>query len=291
MKPDERRINTRKPLEHLAYLSLPFDNGGIVLDVSEGGLGFHSIAPVEADGPIHFRFAIDSATRIKAVGELAWKDETGKTGGLRFTELPDEIREQIRVWASQPNVKAKARGKARTNAKVIDIPAGVPAIEAGVAASSKADWTPLVAIPAAELATEADASPHGRPELASFVGARNPLLYNLRPPIYSAPAYLLSMFPFVLISQAEATAVAVPQPIAVPQPAVIRHPVAAVGLTIVLALLVSIGILAYVSTSRAGEVLLDWGEKTWGGSASQAVPRDPAPPVSSAPDALESPQR
>ena len=78
------------------------------MDVSEGGLGFRAIAPVEADGPIHFRFAIDSANRIKAVGELAWKDETGKIGGLRFTQLPDEIREQIRVWAGQSNAGAKS---------------------------------------------------------------------------------------------------------------------------------------------------------------------------------------
>ena len=61
MMPQERRLSIRKTPDHLAYLSLPSDNGGIVIDVSEGGLGFHAIAPVEADGPIHFRFAIDSA--------------------------------------------------------------------------------------------------------------------------------------------------------------------------------------------------------------------------------------
>ena len=101
MMPHERRLSTRKTPKHFAYLSLPMNNGGIVVDVSEGGLGFRAIAPVEADGPIHFRFAIDSDARISAVGELAWKDETGKIGGLRFTELSDEAREQIRVWASQ----------------------------------------------------------------------------------------------------------------------------------------------------------------------------------------------
>ena len=92
--PQERRISTRKTLDHLVYLSLPFNNGGTVIDVSEGGLGFLSVAPVKANGPIHFRFAIDSAIRIRAVGELAWIDERGKIGGLRFTQLPDEVREQ-----------------------------------------------------------------------------------------------------------------------------------------------------------------------------------------------------
>src|ERR1700692_2576885 len=137
----ERRLNIRKPLEHIAYLSLPPNNGGLVLDVSEGGLAFRAIAPVEADGPIHFRFAIDSATRIKAVGELAWKDETGKSGGLRFTELPDEAREQIRLWAGQSQTRAQTRAKtfAQTKAQVsaqpsiIDIPVAEPVIAAEVA--------------------------------------------------------------------------------------------------------------------------------------------------------------
>ena len=82
MMPHERRLSTRKTPEHLAYISLPSNNGGIVIDVSEGGLGFHAIAPVDADGPIHFRFAIDSAERVAAVGELAWKDKDRKNRRL-----------------------------------------------------------------------------------------------------------------------------------------------------------------------------------------------------------------
>ena len=208
MMPHERRINIRKVPEHLAYLSLPFDNGGIVLDISEGGLGFHAIAPVEANGPIHFRFAINSAKRIKAVGELAWKDATGKTGGLRFTQLPDEAREQIRVWADE------------SKARVLDIPVTQLAIEAAVA-------------------------PSGKVELARVAATRhphfyNPLLYNFKPAIYSAPFYSLSMFPLQPTFEPGATYVSAPQPVA------IKNPIAAVGLTIALAFLVSIGIFAYV---------------------------------------------
>src|ERR1700752_383933 len=117
MMPHERRLSLRKMPEHLAYLSLPFNNGGVVVDISEGGLGFRAIAAVQADGPIHLRFAIDSAGRIRAVGERAWADETGKVGGLRFTQLPDEVREQIRAWAGQSSTSAKVRAKASANAK------------------------------------------------------------------------------------------------------------------------------------------------------------------------------
>jgi len=285
MMPHERRLNIRKAPEHLAYISLPSNNGGIVIDVSEGGLGFHAIAPVEADGPIHFRFAIDSAARIRAVGELAWKDETGKTCGLRFTQLPDEVREQIRVWAGQSSSGANTVANSRAKAGVLDIPAAKPAIEAEAAPSSKAELAPVVDIPAAEPAIEAEASPSSKADLARVMAARNPFLYNVKPPIYSGPSNNFSMFPLEQNSEAGATAVAVPRS------GTIKHPIAAVGLTIGLALLVSMGICAYVSTTRAGELLFDWGQKMWGGVYSQPIRRDAAPPAYSAPDTSKSPQQ
>jgi SPOR domain/PilZ domain len=71
------------------------NNGGIVLNVSEGGLCFHSIAPVQRDGPIRFWFSLDRQ-RIQASGEFVWMDHTQQTGGLRFTALPAVGREVIR---------------------------------------------------------------------------------------------------------------------------------------------------------------------------------------------------
>jgi hypothetical protein len=414
MMPNERRLSIRKTPEHLAYISLPSNNGGIVIDVSEGGLGFHAIAPVEADGPIHFRFGIDSTARATAVGELVWKDKAGKTGGLRFTELPDEVRERIRVWAGQ------------SEASVLDTPVAKRAFESEVAPSSEADLAPVEDIPVAEPAIEAAAAPGGNAELAAVVAAGNPLLYNLKPPVYSAPFNKLSMFPLGQDFKAGATAAVVPQfvhmldeiaeqvriwgaewkanvhddpfadpafetevaprsetelapvvdipmaepamefeeapssradlapvvdiPIAepenqtevasssivdlapdssarnpllfnlkppiysgpsntlsmfplgpdsetgttavvVPQSLVVKHPLAAVGLTVALAFLVSTGIFAYVCTSRAGDMLFDWGEKMWGGAYSQPIPHDTTPPASRAPDSANTPRQ
>jgi cell division protein FtsN len=71
------------------------NNGGIVLNVSEGGLCFHSIAPVHRNGPIRFWFSLDRQ-RIQAAGEFVWMDHTQQTGGLRFTALPAVGREAIR---------------------------------------------------------------------------------------------------------------------------------------------------------------------------------------------------
>jgi hypothetical protein len=290
MRPDERRIDVRKPLEHLAYLSLPMNNGGVVLDVSVGGLGFQAIAPVETDGPIHFRFAIGSGPTIKAVGELAWKDETGKIGGLRFTELPEEIREQIRLWADPSKMQVQTRANSEAKTRVLDIPAVDPAIVTIVDARGEAVLAPAVNIPAAAPVIESAALARGigadlAPVVVPVVATRpadfhHPLLYSLKPAIYSAPFYELSMFPLSLIrEQPRAAAVAASHSVAIRQ-----HPVAAVGLIIALAFVVSTGILAYVSTSREGELLFDWGAKMWGGFSSQLIPRDSASPENSAPD-------
>jgi hypothetical protein len=100
----ERRQTTRTTLNRVVYINFDSDNGGIVLNVSEGGLCFHSVAPVEREGPIRFWFS-EHQQKIEADGEIAWIDESRKTGGLRFTGLPAEGQEQIRNWISQPSVR------------------------------------------------------------------------------------------------------------------------------------------------------------------------------------------
>jgi cell division septation protein DedD len=97
----QRRQTTRTTLNSVVYINFDPDNGGIVLNVSEGGLCFHSVAPVQRDGTLRFWFS-EHKQRIEAAAEIAWVDESQKTGGLRFTALPAEGHEQIRNWISQP---------------------------------------------------------------------------------------------------------------------------------------------------------------------------------------------
>jgi len=104
MTQQERRQYSRKTLNPLPHINLPFDNGGIVLDVSEQGLRFRAISPVEQSGPILFSFTVRS-TLVAGIGELVWFDHAKKTGGLRFTELPYAALEQIRKWPHNSNLR------------------------------------------------------------------------------------------------------------------------------------------------------------------------------------------
>jgi hypothetical protein len=126
-----RRQTTRLPVEGLAYVNLEPDNGGIVLNISEGGLCFRSSNPVQQTTTIRFwfsgrscRIAADGRLAwadelqkkvgsrfIEAESELAWTDSTRKLGGLRFTNLPAGAREEIRDWITQHATLATASKK------------------------------------------------------------------------------------------------------------------------------------------------------------------------------------
>jgi hypothetical protein len=97
----ERRLTLRKTVERFAYINIEPSNGGSVLNVSEGGLCFHSIASIHRSETIRFWFR-EQDHRIEVQCDLVWMDKTQKTCGLRFTNLPPGAREPMRRWKSLP---------------------------------------------------------------------------------------------------------------------------------------------------------------------------------------------
>jgi cell division protein FtsN len=114
----ERRRVPRMTVKGPAYVNLDPNNGGVILNISEGGLCFQSTAPIQRTETIRFWFSYRThrietdaglaskdevqtrgVSRFIEVGiEVAWTDQARKTGGLRFTNPPAEAREQIRDW-------------------------------------------------------------------------------------------------------------------------------------------------------------------------------------------------
>jgi cell division septation protein DedD len=143
----QRRQTTRTTLNSVVYINFDPDNGGIVLNVSEGGLCFHSVAPVQREGTLRFWFS-EHKQRIEADAEIAWVDESQKTGGLRFTALPAEGHEQIRNWISPPAARlAVERPPARS------VPTRSPAFSA---IPPDVDIALDPVFPAVDLSEEAD---------------------------------------------------------------------------------------------------------------------------------------
>lgn len=87
----------RKP-QQLVYVELGPHNGGMVLGICEEGFSFRAVAPLKADGPVNFAFDLDGKRRLQGTGEIAWAEEDGKTGGLKFSDVTPQFRESLRFW-------------------------------------------------------------------------------------------------------------------------------------------------------------------------------------------------
>lgn len=101
MATPERRHLPRTTMKKLAAIHIEPNNGGFVLNVSGEGLCFRSILAVEKNGPLRFSL-VEQNRHIAACGELAWTDKLQKVGGVRFTTLTEEAREQVQNWISHP---------------------------------------------------------------------------------------------------------------------------------------------------------------------------------------------
>jgi TonB family protein len=98
----KRRFHARRRMEGLIYVDLGPDNGAILIDLGEGGLGFQSVVPVSLDQAVLLKFKVPGeADPVESYAEVAWLNESGKGGGLRFVELSDNARTQIRGWAGE----------------------------------------------------------------------------------------------------------------------------------------------------------------------------------------------
>jgi hypothetical protein len=93
----ERRLTPRIRLENVAYIHVEPDSGAIVLDLSDGGIGFYAVAPLYQTGTISFHFSLRAHNRLPVSCDLAWTDKTQKKGGLKFTGLSPEVVSQIRA--------------------------------------------------------------------------------------------------------------------------------------------------------------------------------------------------
>jgi hypothetical protein len=102
------------------------NNHAIVLNVSDGGLGFRALRPVEQSSTIRFSFWEDGQ-QIEASGELVWIDSTKKIGGLSFASLPQADRERIRNWVDRSGSHLSTRAASEpATSRSIETPVSSP---------------------------------------------------------------------------------------------------------------------------------------------------------------------
>ena len=94
----DRRQYPRHSPNALVYVNLGANNEGMLLNLSQGGLAFQVVTPVERDARPRFLCVLGGEQRLEAMGEVTWTSETRKTGGLQFTDLPEGSRKLIADW-------------------------------------------------------------------------------------------------------------------------------------------------------------------------------------------------
>ena len=115
----ERRQHSRKQILLFTYAMLGEDNGGLVFNLSEGGLALTAAAALREHqfSTMRVRFP-DSADWFETSGRLAWKNDSGREAGIEFLGLPADARARIGVWVSQADLSddfASREGDARSS--------------------------------------------------------------------------------------------------------------------------------------------------------------------------------
>ncbi len=113
---EQRRTSLRKAPERLTYINLQSGYAGIVRDISDGGLRFRVIDPLQESEQVHFWF-VANFSRIGGTGNLVWMDET-KRSWLHESNLRPRIGED-----STPDVAATGASPLSNQSDQCTVPA------------------------------------------------------------------------------------------------------------------------------------------------------------------------
>ncbi len=95
----ERRAHPRRRLNQLAYIGFGPDSGGVLLDISIGGLRCQIIGAVVQGQRCRLKFALPGRPlAIETDGQVVWSNKSRRGGGVRLLEMGEDIRQQIQLW-------------------------------------------------------------------------------------------------------------------------------------------------------------------------------------------------
>jgi len=127
----ERRTQVRRRVLSLEYIDLGSSNGGILLNLSEGGMYVQAVAGLSADDIPRIGFRLpDSGYLVKTDAKIAWVGESKKDAGIQFLNLPEEARLKIREWVAvehppveRPNeIETKAPPVPKKTERLLEMP-------------------------------------------------------------------------------------------------------------------------------------------------------------------------
>jgi hypothetical protein len=108
--PHGNRAHMRRKLSPMAYVELGHDNGGILLNLSEGGFAVQSALALTSREFSELRFQVPALQGwLAASGRIVWVSDSKKEAGIQFTELPSDARREIQQWVAAEGAPEKVR--------------------------------------------------------------------------------------------------------------------------------------------------------------------------------------
>lgn len=144
----ERRRSPRLKPAQLVYIEFGRDNGGMIKNVSQGGMRFFLMNPVIAGHKLQFGMTIDAARRMEGDAVIVWTDASGKSGSLSFAGLLPEAQEILRGWLAEMDAPPPVRNFPAVTAGP-PAPTATPPQSAGALPPAVPELSPAIAaIPA-----------------------------------------------------------------------------------------------------------------------------------------------
>lgn len=93
------RRSARQRVETLMYLDLGSENGGFPINISEDGMSFQGIRPLEVGQEIFITFKLDGSNEsITTKAKIVWLTETRKAGALQYLDMTEDSRRRVSEW-------------------------------------------------------------------------------------------------------------------------------------------------------------------------------------------------
>jgi TonB family protein len=95
----ESRRSERFRVDSLSYIDLGQSNGGMVIGVSETGLSFQGVQPLDSSQQLPISFKLPGMKQsVKGTGQIIWLNDSRKGGGLQFVEMMEECQTHLKEW-------------------------------------------------------------------------------------------------------------------------------------------------------------------------------------------------
>jgi hypothetical protein len=99
---NERRRHVRHKVPSIIYVGLGAGNGGIIINLAEGGLFLQAVAELNPETELTLHFQLEGTKQpIETEGRVTWLGPTQKEAGICFKNLLGNTEQQIAEWIAR----------------------------------------------------------------------------------------------------------------------------------------------------------------------------------------------